>query len=356
MADDGQELTPFAYHGQRGEMIRLALVNFLWSVATLSVFRFWGRTRIRRMLWGGTTALGDPVEYTGTGKELFLGFLIVMVTVYLPIVGAFTWAEMLIKDQDPLGPTIVSALYVLVGFLASAGLYRARRYQLSRTCWRGIRGGQGGHAWRFGLMGLAVAVAVPVTLGWALPWGEMWLARYKLRHTRFGDHGFDCDATAAPSYRAFTMLWFVGVPGMVGAGFLAWGLSEIFQKAGLESRSYVAMVLVYVIWVVMLTFEYAAYKAALYQAQAAGTRFQGVSFTAKIDKWPLVRLFLGNLLISLFSLGILRPWAAQRTFRFTCKAIRASGTPDFAAIHQNADTGPRTGEGLASAFDGVGEF
>ena len=356
MTDESHELTPFAYQGHPGEMIRLALVNFLWSVATLSVFRFWGRTRVRRLLWGGTTVLGDPVEYTGTGKELFLGFLIVMVTVYLPIVGALSWAQLLIQGQDPLGPVIATALYVLIGFLASVGLYRARRYQLSRTVWRGIRGGQGGQAWRFGLMGLVVAVAVPATLGWALPWGEMWLARYKLRHTRFGDHGFDCDATAGTSYRAFTLLWFVGLPGIVGAGFLAWGLSEILKSAGFATGGLLVMALVYGIWLVMLVLEYAGYKAALLQAQAAGTRFQGVTFAAKVGKWPLVRLFLGNLLISLFSLGILRPWAAQRTFRFTCAALRASGVPDFAAIHQTADTGPRTGEGLASAFDGVGEF
>ena len=34
------------FHGNNGDIIKLALWNFLWNVLTLSFFRFWGRTRV----------------------------------------------------------------------------------------------------------------------------------------------------------------------------------------------------------------------------------------------------------------------------------------------------------------------
>jgi uncharacterized membrane protein YjgN (DUF898 family) len=62
------------------------------------------------------------------------------------------------------------------------------------------------------------------------------------------------------------------------------------------------------------------------------------------------------MIISLFSLGILRPWASLRTFRYGCAIIGVEGEPDFAAVHRSGEAGPKTGEGLVTVFDGAGEF
>ena len=35
-----------------------------------AVYRFWGKTRVRRYLWGRVSFQGDRAEYTGTGREL----------------------------------------------------------------------------------------------------------------------------------------------------------------------------------------------------------------------------------------------------------------------------------------------
>ena len=53
------------------------MVNLLLTIVTLGIYRFWAKTRIRRYLWSQTEFLGDRFEYTGTGKELLIGFLIV---------------------------------------------------------------------------------------------------------------------------------------------------------------------------------------------------------------------------------------------------------------------------------------
>ncbi|WP_096700623.1 YjgN family protein [Magnetospirillum sp. 15-1] len=349
---------PFVHSGGTGAMIRLALVNLVLSVVTLSLWRFWGKTRVRRQLWGGTTAWADPVEYIGTGKELFIGFLLVLFVIYLPIVGGLAWAQVLVAAGDPLGGLVMSVLYLLTVLLVAVGLYRARRYQMSRTRWRGIRGGQTGSGWGYALRSLLVWIAVPLSLGWAWPWGEMWLARYRFNNTTFGDRRFTCDATASGLYGRFLLVWISGLLFALVAAFLAWGAAEVARGSGLsEARvGFLFTMALAVLAVIILVLPWAWYRAGFYRNLAAGIRFEGSRFAADAGAWRLMRLVAGNMVISLFSLGTLRPWASLRTFRYACAIIGVEGEPDFAAVHRSADTGPKTGEGLIAVLDGAGEF
>ena len=74
---DGETLS-FEHDGRVSELLPIVLLNALLNVLTLSLYRFWGKTRVRRYLWDNTNLLGDRLEYTGTGGELFKGFLFVL--------------------------------------------------------------------------------------------------------------------------------------------------------------------------------------------------------------------------------------------------------------------------------------
>jgi len=115
--------------------------------------------------------------------------------------------------------------------------------------------------------------------------------------------------------------------------------------------------LVVMLWgVLTLGLPLAWYRAAVLRQLVAHTRFDGVSFSLQATTGGLISLALGIFFISALSLGILRPWAALRTFRFACRHLRATGEPDWARIHQGIALRSRTGEGLAAVFDGAGEF
>ncbi|RAU22110.1 DUF898 domain-containing protein [Paramagnetospirillum kuznetsovii] len=352
-----QASRPFRHHGGTGAMIAVALVNLALSIATLSIWRFWGRTKVRRLLWSGVTAWDDPVEYTGTGGELFKGFLVALVVIYLPLLGLYTWAQALVVSGDPLGTILLSVLYPLTVFLIAAGAYRARRYQLSRTLWRGIRGGQTGSAWGYALRSMAVWLLLPLTLGWVWPWGEMWLARYRLDNTCFGDRRFCCDAGVAGLYGRFAVAWLciMAYVGLVSLLFVQTFLDSM-QTGELDEAAAPMIPVMLLGAVIVMTLPWAWYRAGFYRAMAGGTTFEGARFSAQVTTWTLIRLSIGNGLISLFSLGVLRPWVALRIFRFACGVLAVDGVPDFAGIRQGWDKGPKTGEGMVSVLDGVGEF
>ena len=156
--------------GRMGELAKIALVNALLTVLTLGIYRFWAKTRVRRYLWSRTSLLGDAFEYTGTGGELFRGFLVVAACVLAPL-SAYYWAISLLvsPEQSDLQLALLAPFYATVLFLIGVAVHRARRYRFSRTAWRGIRGAQGGSALTYGASYLGWTLLSAATLGWTYP-------------------------------------------------------------------------------------------------------------------------------------------------------------------------------------------
>ena len=76
------------YNGEKGGFFMLTCLTTLLTIITFGIYRFWAKSRIRRYVWSATAPNNDPMEYTGTGTEKFVGFLIAMVflAVYLGLV------------------------------------------------------------------------------------------------------------------------------------------------------------------------------------------------------------------------------------------------------------------------------
>jgi len=83
-----------AFTGRRGPLFKLLLRVTLLTILTLGIYRFWGKVHIRRFFWHNIRLLGDPLEYTGTPMELFLGFLIVIAAL-IPLTMAYAGLEAL---------------------------------------------------------------------------------------------------------------------------------------------------------------------------------------------------------------------------------------------------------------------
>jgi uncharacterized membrane protein YjgN (DUF898 family) len=172
-----------AFTGENGEFRRLVTRGALLVLVTFGFYRFWLATNIRRHLWSNTSAGGDALEYTGTGRELLIGFLFalaILVPIYLVyfVIGieAERWKAF---ASVPLG-----LLYY--GFWQFA-IYRARRYRLTRTLWRGVPFWMTGSGMAYALRAFGWTLLTVLTLGLAYPWRAAALERYKMGHTFYGD-------------------------------------------------------------------------------------------------------------------------------------------------------------------------
>src|ERR1700687_3439199 len=132
--------------GQAGAFWRLLGRGAVLLMLTLGIYRFWLTTDIRRYLWSNTEIADESFEYTGTARELLLGFLIA-ISVLVPLYAVFFLLTL------ALGEIWSSLGLVVLTFLGQYAVYRARRYRLTRTIYRGVRFHQTGSASRHAARG-----------------------------------------------------------------------------------------------------------------------------------------------------------------------------------------------------------
>src|SRR5262245_23138045 len=187
----------------QGGFLGLSLLNGLLRILTLGVYHFWGKTEVRQRIWSAVRIDGEPLEYRGTGTELLRGFLIVFALILLPMAIASFASALFLSENSPWRGTYELSFWTLLFLLSGFGIHRARRYRLSRTRWRGIRGGLSGRSAPFAWTYLWTLLLVPLTLGWIVPWRTVRLQRALFNDTRFGDKAFAFTGGAGPLYRRY---------------------------------------------------------------------------------------------------------------------------------------------------------
>lgn len=389
------------YLGRPG-LFGLLVKNLLLKIVTLGIYRFWARTAVRRYFWSNVAIVGEPLEYTGRGIELFLGFLIVL-AILIPLVSLLAVLRQL-AASSPAALTIFEVLNVLVFVsLIQAAIFRARRYRLSRTLWRGIRAGQTGSTWHYILLSLLYGLLSVVTLGLAVPWASVALQRYLMTNTRFGDSSFAFEASG----RRLLLRWLVvmaagaallgsaialvgvvqvgakpaggAVPGLIVLAGVAFAallfLASVWYRIGAlryfvacarlgdirfgstaRTGAIVGIVLIFALLVVTLAvasvaiafgtsvlFVFGALGVGAARNQAAISAFGG-------QIGPFVMIVA----VALFLLGynlLSTWWLKARVIRHLCSTIEIADVGAADAIVQSSLPVRKFGEGLADSFD-----
>lgn len=197
-----------------------AAKGVLLTILTFSIYRFWLITDLRRWFWSRTRIGGSPLEYTGTGIEIFIGFLAAM-AIFLPVYVVLGVLAGIWISESLL--TLVTL--VLVGALYFYVIYRARRYRLNRTLWRGLRFGLEGSPWAYAGRGILWSLALIPTFGLAYPWMAAALERYRIDHMRFAGNAFHSKARGRDLLVPYLTIYAVSIVGLGLLGALMVALS-----------------------------------------------------------------------------------------------------------------------------------
>lgn len=362
---------PFVHKGRFWNILGLAAKNAALTVLTLTLYRFWARTAMRRRLWSRTWIMGDALEYTGTAAELLRGFLIALPTFFLPAIFVFYIAP-IAMDQGTAG-LLLLAFYIIAVPLIAAGRYLMRRYQLSRTRWRGVRMGLSGSATGFAFASWGWTILQSITFGWYTPVARMNRARVIWQNTRFGDQPFNFVNDGKPAQRGlwwpFALGWFGFMAAyfaammvmLIGVGAL--GLGGGFDVTAQENPAATAWGFALTGFATLLTFAltwaafWTPYNAAAMNRIASLIELDGARFRLRVRTFSLFLITFAGWMLIAFSLGLLTPVAGFLQVRYVMNNLEMIGRPGFETIGQPVVQGPLSGEGLGEAFDldmGVG--
>lgn len=351
------------------DFLKISLVNGFLNIITLTLYRFWGKTEVRRRVWRSIRVNDEAFEYTGRGKELFFGFLLASLLLGVPFL-AFVFAVQFLDERFSL---LLLPLYLFGFWLWGFGMFTAFRYMASRTTWRGIRFVLFGSASTYGFLWLGMQVANGMTFGWIQPVFERLLAEQVWNHMRFGDRPFRWNQGRSERiglYGPFAMGWFgtlvVSVVALIVIGVVIAGNQALFgdlfnearagaegnTKAGPVSPEFLLVAMIYGAILMLLpiwALIWSPYHAAVLRSITAGISLDEARFDMEAGALSLWWLTCTNIVMIVFSLGLLMPLVQARTARYLARRLRSIGNARLDEAHQ-APPGPRTAEGLADAF------
>lgn len=405
----------FSFHGRRWTLFRMLVKYAFLNLITLGIYRFWAKTHLRRYIWGSLELDRDRFEYHGTAKELFIGFLIAVAVLF-----GLSLVDTGIREGIAFGgggvPYLLEGyglIYSLILFsLFQFAVYRIWRYRATRTAFRTIRFNMDRAALGYVGESLKWTFVTLLSLGFAYPYAQAALARYKLNRATFGKTGVRCDLTARDLYKRFllfyvpSLLAYVAVIGVVGLAVL--GIPEIRQaiepEVGVtlpEVMSFDVAYLGPLMWGGILTaflivmVLYFFYRLYSYEVTVSRTRIADIPLVASnVPKGRLLAMAaLSIVLTALLISGIGGGFAALTALSTSTAAVfsvwhyaiigfvisplfigviwktvfgvallqhlsaatAVIGADRLDAIVQAADSGPTHGEGFADALD-VGAF
>lgn len=290
-------------------IVGLAIYNFVLRILTLGIHHFWGKTEVRKRIWSSTRLNGEPLEYTGTGGELFTGFLIVFGVVLLPVLLASFGAAIALGPESTSFKVFQFTLYASFLYLTGVAIYRAQRYRLARTCWRGIRASLVGSSWSYGWTYFWTLLLLPFTLGWIAPWRSTRLQRIVVNDMRFGNRPFHFSASSGPLYKSFALFWVLTALMVFATGTAI--ASAIFDHLGIAAEgemperlppgkimSLVALIYggIFVAGLLYMVLS-AWYRAATMRHFARHTHLDGLTFNSTVTARGLLWITITNYLM-----------------------------------------------------------
>lgn len=298
------------FTGEGMALFVIHLVNMALKIITLGIYSFWARIKVRKYIYENTFFLKDRFLFHGTGGELIKGWMkVFLALLLLSLVSlGFGWVA------GPFGE-IVGSLFTWVAILAllPVAVVGSRRYQMSRTEWRGLRfsfRGKTKDYFSHVLPGFFLAI---ITLGFYYPIYHNKKQSFLSRHTYYGNTRFHFSGNGQDLLKPFLKA--------VALSLVTLGI--------------------YWTWFV-------AQRQRYYWSH---TSISGINFNWNVNGTQLFLFHLVNGLLLLITLGFAFPWIEVRRMRFLTENLTLEGHFDLTQIVQQAGEGYSYGEELAEALD-----
>jgi len=351
---------PLRFTGEGGEYFRIWLVNTLLTLLTLGVYSPWAKVRKARWFWRNTQLDGVAFQYHGEPLAILRGRLLALV-----LLAAYSLSGHLARA---VSLTILAALGALAPWL----FLKSQRFKLANTSWRGLRFGFDstvGSAYSAVLPGVllwlglaaaggaalehpALVAAVGLAFAFSVPGLHARLKGYQHGHARFGNVRFELDRCTGAFYglylKAAAAMLAVGVAGGAVVGLsMATRLRE--ATGGPPWPVLVAgYLLVFLGYLVVGPFFAARAQQIVWPRTHGGP----IRFATRIAAWPLLKLVVRSVLLTVLTLGLYWPYAAVALarYRIECVSLRSSAPLEVVAAAVPADPAATVGEGAMDLF------
>lgn len=334
---------PVGFSGDAREYFGIWIVNILLSIVTIGVWSAWAKVRTKRYFYGNTSIDGHAFEYHATGLQIFKGRAIAFVCfVALALASHFA-------------PLVYAGLWVALIVVMPWIINRSLRFNARVTSWRNVRFDFAGSYGRAFVVFVLMPAAAALTLGLLLPvWSRM-RARYVVGGHSFGGVPFTSDPRLGPLYRAFGGAVLFGgtlIVALMGLStILALGLQLTLERS---SAGQLVASLLPITALVLFGVAALFYRARVQNETIGRMRLAEHGFRCDLSGMRYAWIVVSGLIATILTLGMLRPWAQVRQWRYVASEIGVLAVGDldgFVAGRVEAGSSFATEFGEMEGFD-----
>lgn len=324
-ATTGGDLSPFAqdnpnetnhsfsYHGTGSSLALLILKNLFLIIITLGFYSPWARTNARRFYWSNTAFKGDRFSYTGTGKELFVGWIKLGVILIPAAIIVNILTALAPKAFEPVMGLLILPVYVYIFSLAT---YAGLRYRALRTLWRQIRFNverDKAQAKEFTKLYVRGVVLSVITLGVYTPFFTINKHKFLMNRSTYGGIKFSFDGDGNEYFMLCIKGFFLSV---ITLG-------------------------IYAPWYFIQRMKYRMEKTHIGQN----------SFQLNVSGGQILGYTILGYLASIITFGLAVPWVINKFFHLFFNNLSLKGLLVLDGVQNIPQSGSAVGDDLATAYE-----
>lgn len=312
----------FVFTGTGEDYFRIWITNTLLTLLTLGVYSAWAKVRRLKYFHNNLSLDGGVFDYHGDPKAILRGRMIVVPVIFL--------AGFLGGDKSH---HVLFLLYLACGPWA---IVTSLRFQAANTSYRGLRFtfvGKLPEAYR--LISLEM-LYVMLSFGLLYPLWRYRFRRFVFSNLRYGDKAFQFGAPLGSFFGGYALCGFFGTLTIVVLVASLAGMFAPYLKQGLAAAvvaGYVVLAAIYaLILLVVVPYLIARNRNLIFNHLGLGpdpapeelrhpinplTQAQSTlhRFISTLTYWRVFAVQSSNLLLTLLTFGLYRPFAAVRSMR-----------------------------------------
>jgi uncharacterized membrane protein YjgN (DUF898 family) len=323
------------FEGSGPEYFKIWIVNLALTIVTLGIFSAWAKVRSKRYFYGNTYIGDHNFDYHGqplrilVGRAVALGILLLygVTTAFAPL----------------LSLVLAIGMFFATPWLVCAAL----RFNARNSSYRNIRFNFDGSYGQAFVAYIGWPLLAVISLGTTYPLARRARDHFNINNHSFGGRYFEAKIPGSTMYGIYfaaiglTFLLAFAVAIVMGMGYLVLKDSPFLKV--LASAAYMAVALFLVTFTGTRIFN-----LALNNTELAG-RYR---FDATLSAQTMIGLVLGNMFLTLVTLGLYYPWARVRTMTYVASQLAIIGATDAAEFTSELVAGQgAVGEEIASFFD-----
>lgn len=299
---------PFQFRGTAGEYFGIWIVNVLLSIVTLGIYGSWAKVRNKKYFYGQTFVDEHNFDYHATGKQLFIGKIIV-----IGVLGVLVALQLLSPILYLIG---VVMLLCFLPFI----IIRALRFNARVSSYRNVRFNFLGEVGEAFITYILLPIASVFTLYMITPIVSRAANRFAINNHTYGDRSFDFDSNLGPYYKPFLGVLAVCIILMIVLMIPVVGAMMSSFKDVDANPEHVGLMVVLGVYAVMLVAVLPGvlfYKACVRNIVFNNTVLDGQHhFESTVNPWRYIWIIFTNTFAALFTIGLLVPWGRVRFARY----------------------------------------